>query len=147
MYITGTYIKPSIIIAYVPPFTIIQPVGGTIREGTDYTFSVGVIGSPPFTYRWYKNNLPIGYGTEKDLPIFNATLNDDAEYYCVVSNNGYLIQSNTVKLNVFIPPVIVKQPISINTNPNNTVFFDTLATGSDPLIYNWYKENHTEWYN
>ena len=141
MYITGTYIKPSIIIAYVPPFTIIQPVGATIREGTDYTFSVGVIGSPPFTYRWYKNNLPIGYGTDKDLPIFDATLNDDANYYCRISNNSYTIQSNTVKLNVLTPPVIVTQPTSINTNPSTTVFFNTSATGSDPIVYNWYKEN------
>ena len=141
MYITGTYIKPSNIIAYVPPFTIIQPVGGTIREGTDYTFSVGVIGSPPFTYRWYKNNLPIGYGTEKDLQIFDATVNDDANYYCVISNNGYSAQSDTVKLNVLTPPVIVTQPTSINTNPSTTVFFNTSATGSGPITYDWYKEN------
>jgi hypothetical protein len=139
MYITGTYIQPSLIIAYVPPFTIIQPVGGTIREGTDYTFTVGVIGSPPFTYRWYKNNLPIGYGTDKNLPIFSATTNDDAYYFCRISNNGYTTQSDTVKLNVLTPPVIVTQPTSINTNPSTTVFFNTSATGSAPITYNWYK--------
>jgi hypothetical protein len=141
MYITGKYIKPSNIISYVPPFTIIQPAGGTISEGTDYTFTVGVIGSPPFTYRWYKNNLPIGYGTDKDLPIFSATVNDDANYYCVISNNRYSIPSDTVKLNVLAAPVITRQPISINTNPSTTIFFDASATGSTPLIYNWYKEN------
>ena len=139
MYITGTYIQPSNIIAYVPPFTIIQPVGGTIREGTDYTFTVGVIGSPPFTYRWYKNNLPISYGTDKDLPIFDSTVNDDAYYFCRISNNGYTTQSDTVKLNVLTPPVIVTQPTSINTNPSTTVFFNTSATGSAPITYNWYK--------
>lgn len=141
MYITGTYIKPSNIIAYVPPFTIIQPVGGTIREGDDYTFSVGVIGSPPFTYRWYKNNLPIGYGTDEDLPIFDATINDDANYYCIISNNKYSVQSNTVKLNILAVPVIVRQPTSINANPNTTIFFDVSAIGSNPITYDWYKEN------
>jgi len=141
MYIKGKYIKPSTIIAYGAPFTIIQPVGGTIREGTDYTFSVGVIGSPPFTYRWYKNNLPIVSGTDKDLQIFNASVNDDANYYCVISNNGFFLQSNTVRLNVLAPPVIVTQPISINTNPNITIFFNTSATGSNPITYDWYKQN------
>jgi hypothetical protein len=141
MYITGTYIKPSNIIAYVPPFTIIQPVGETIREGTDYTFTVGVIGSPPFTYRWYKNNLPIVTGTNQNLPIVNAIINDDAYYYCIISNNGYTTQSDTVKLNVLIPPVIVTQPTSINTNPSTTIFFNASATGSDPLIYDWYKRS------
>jgi hypothetical protein len=141
MYITGTYIQPSLIIAYVPPFTIIQPIGGTIREGTNYTFTVGVMGSPPFTYRWYKNNLPIAYGTDKDFPIFNATANDDANYYCVISNNKYSIQSDTVKLNVIDGISITRQPISINTNPSTTIFFDVSATGSGPITYDWYKEN------
>jgi hypothetical protein len=141
MYIKGTYIQPSNIITYVPPSIIKQPIEATIVSNADYTFSVGVIGSPPFTYRWYKNNLPIGYGTDKDLPIFNATANDDAYYFCRISNNSYTTQSDTVKLNVLTPPVIATQPISITTNPNTTIFFNVSATGSTPIIYNWYKEN------
>jgi len=141
MYITGKYIQPSNIIAYVAPYTIIQPVGGTIKEGTDYTFIVEVIGSPPFTYRWYKNNTPIGYGIDKQLILVNVTTNDDAYYYCKITNNSYTINSDTVKLNVLTPPVIVTQPTSINTNPNTTINFTTSATGSSPITYNWYKAN------
>ena len=142
MYIKGTYIKNSNIIGYVPPAIIQQPTGATIASSIDYKISVRVIGSQPFTYRWYKNDLPIGYGIDKDLTIFNATFNDDAYYFCRISNNRYTIQSDTVKLNVLIPPVIVTQPASINTNPNTTVFFTTSATGSDPVTYNWYKSNN-----
>lgn len=141
MYITGKYIKPSNIIAYVPPFTIIQPVGATIAEGSSYTFSVGVIGSPPFTYKWYKNNLPIGYGNDKELPIFDSTGLDDAYYYCIISNNKYSTQSDTVKLNVITSLSIVTQPISIQTNPNTTVFFNVSATGTGTITYNWYKDS------
>jgi len=143
MYIKGTYIQPSLIIAFVPPFTIIQPIGGTIKEGNNFTISVRVIGSPPFTYRWYKNNSPIQNGTNPDLPISNATINDDAYYFCRISNNSsknsYTTDSNTVKLNVLASPVIVTQPTSINTNPSTTIFFSASATGSVPITYNWYK--------
>jgi hypothetical protein len=146
MYIKGTYIQPSIIIAFVPPFTIIQPVGGTIKEGNNFTLSVRVIGSPPFTYKWYKNNVPITNGGDNpDLIITNAGLNDDAYYYCRISNNSsinsYTTNSDTVKLNVLVAPVIVTQPTSINTNPNTTINFTTSATGSSPITYNWYKAN------
>jgi hypothetical protein len=141
MYITGKYIKPSNIISYVPPFIVKQPVEGTISIGSDYTFFVDLIGSPPFYYKWYKNDIPIGSGTDKELIIYDATLNDDASYYCVISNKSYSVQTDTVKLNIIIPPSIVLQPVSINTNPNTTIFFNVSATGSSPITYNWYKEN------
>ena len=141
MYIKGTYIKPSNIIAYNSPFTITGPVGGTIRVGDNYTLSVDVVGVPPFYYKWYKNSIEIPSQISNQLIITNATLNDDASYYCVISNNSFSKQSNTVKLNVYEPPLIVKQPVSINTNPNTTVFFDASATGSSPITYNWYKGN------
>jgi hypothetical protein len=141
MYIKGTYIKPCTIIAYVPPFTIIQPKGATIGEGGTHTFSVRVIGSPPFTYRWYKNGVPITTATDKDFVITNATTNDDADYYCIISNNKHSLQTITVKLNVLKYPVIIKQPVSIRANPNTTIYFDTSANGSDPLTYSWYKED------
>jgi hypothetical protein len=140
-FTTGKYIKPSNIISYVPTSIVVQPIGDTISIGSDYTFSVEVIGSPPFYYKWYKNNIPIVSGTNKQLSIYNATSNDDASYYCVISNDKYSVQSNTVQLNVIPSPFIVKQPTSINTNPNTTIFFDVSAIGSDPLMYNWYKEN------
>jgi len=146
MYIKGTYIQPSIIIAFVPPSIIRQPVGGTIKEGNNFTLSVQVVGSPPFTYKWYKNNVSIANGGDNsDLIITNAGLNDDAYYYCKISNNSsknsYTTNSDTVKLNVLVAPVIVTQPTSINTNPNTTINFTTSAIGSTPITYNWYKEN------
>lgn len=139
MYITGTYIKPNIIISYVPPFTIIQPVGAIIPKGYDYTFRVEAIGTPPFAYKWYKNGVLLETETQNYLTIINATETDTANYYCVISNNSYSTQSDTVELLVLDKLFIVTQPVSINTNPNTTVFFNTSAIGATPITYDWYK--------
>lgn len=141
MYIKGTYIKPSVIIAYVTP-VIIQPIkGGMIAVNGSFTFSVDAIGSPPLKYSWYKNGVPILNQKNSTYIISNAALSNDANYYCKVSNNSYTINSNTVRLQVLNPVSIVTQPTTIYLNPNDTGFLMVSGIGSEPIIYSWYKDN------
>ena len=142
MYFKAKHIKPSNIIFYGLPSIVTQPTGATISLNSSHTFSIKVIGSPPLYYNWYKNDVLIPNETNKELVISNATLNDDANYFCRVTNDKFTIQSNTVKLNVLLKPSIATQPLSVNTNPSSTVCFDVSATGSAPFTYNWYRNNN-----
>lgn len=141
MYIaTGTYIKNSNIISYVPPVILKQIEGSLIPVGTNYTFFIKVRGSRPLKYTWYKNNSVISVTTVPSFTINNATLNDDAYYFCEVSNNSFAVTSVTVKLNVREFVGIITQPLDVYVNPNANAFFTLSVSGSDPLTYKWYKD-------
>jgi hypothetical protein len=141
MYIKGKYIKPSIIISYVTPVITKSLVGGTISINSSFTFSIQVAGSPPLRYSWYKNNVLISNQNNSTFTINNASINDDAYYYCKVSNDKYTVNSEPVKLTVLYPVGITTQPNTLYVNPNQTDFFTVSVSGSDPIIYNWYKDN------
>lgn len=141
MYITtGTYVKHTNIISYVSPVILKQIEGTLIPVGSNYTFNIKVKGSRPLKYTWYKNNVPIGVTTVPSFSVTNATLSDDGYYFCEVSNNSFSIRSVTVKLDVREYVGIITQPQAVFVNPNANTFFTLSVSGSEPILYNWYKD-------
>lgn len=136
----GSYKKHTHIISYVPPTIIIQPVGDIKNVGSDYTFTISAKGSNPLTYQWYKNNFPILGENYTELNLTNLQLIDDAEYYCEISNNGYLVNSDVVKLNILDTLSFVTQPSSVEVNQNSNIFFSVSVITSSPVTYKWYKD-------
>jgi len=141
MYIKGTYIKPSFIIAYVTPVITQSLKGGVVGLNGSFTFTVKAIGSPPLTYSWFRNDVPIINQKNSTYIISNAALSNDANYYCKVSNNSYTVKSNIVRLQVLKPVSIVTQPTTLYLNQNDTDFLTVSGIGSEPIVYNWYKNN------
>jgi alpha-tubulin suppressor-like RCC1 family protein len=137
----GSYKKHTHIISYVPPTIITQPVGGTKNVGSSHKFTILAKGSRPLTYQWYKNSTIIVGETSKELNLTNLQVSDDANYYCEVRNNGYLITSNTVKLTVLVDISFITQPTSLQVNPNSNVSFTASAVGTPPISYKWYKNS------
>ncbi len=75
-----------------PPTITQQPAARTVSEGTNATFTVQAIGDAPLAYRWQKNNTNLSNGgsisgaTAATLTIAAATVADEANYRCVVTN-------------------------------------------------------------
>ena len=70
-----------------PVAIMVQPQSLAISEinGTA-SFSVTAGGLPPLSYRWYRNNAPVG-GNSPTLSLSGLTMADNgAEFLCVVSN-------------------------------------------------------------
>ena len=140
MYIKGSYIKPNIIVSYIAPYIVQQPVGGTIGIGDSFTFSIKAKGTN-ITYKWYKNGFIILGENSDTFSINNATGTDQDYYYCIVSNNHGSITSDRVFLTVSGAVYIVTQPISVTVNPDTTVNFNISAIGTEPITYRWYKND------
>jgi hypothetical protein len=143
MYIkNGSFKKHTYIISYVPPIILSQPIGGTVQIYDPFNFRVKVRGSAPIEYQWYKNNKKIIGAQSDTLNIPSCVQLDDAIYYCKITNNRNVIYTNTVKLNVLAPPLIIEDPISLSAIPLQNISFSVSAIGSEPLTYNWYKDNN-----
>ena len=62
----------------------LNPTNAIYYTGSSNTFSVGVSGSPPFSYQWYQDGAPIGGATNGSYTY--AVLLGTNTYYCAVTN-------------------------------------------------------------
>jgi hypothetical protein len=69
-----------------PPEITLQPVGQTVYEGTDVTFTVEATGNPQPIYKWYKDGEPIAGATSATLVIENADDASQGDYTVRVTN-------------------------------------------------------------
>ena len=96
-------ISPPLPWSPIPPTFVVQPVGGTITAGDDFTFSVEVTGSLPLTYQWYKSSTAITGETSTSYTITSASVSDTTYYSVIASNAGGSMPSNTAYLTVNQP--------------------------------------------
>ncbi len=93
-------ISPPLPWAPVPPTIVVQPVGGTVAAGSDYTFTFEATGSLPLTYTWNKNGNTISGETNTSLTIVSASVSDSGTYYATANNAGGSVSTNQVNLQV-----------------------------------------------
>jgi hypothetical protein len=93
-------VQPPLPWSPVPPTIVVQPVGGTIAVGNDYTFNVEATGSVPLNYQWYKGGNQISGATLTSFTIISASLSDSNTYNVSVNNAVGSVFSNSVTLNV-----------------------------------------------
>jgi hypothetical protein len=112
------------------------------------TFTILANGSEPLNYRWQKNSTNLNevghYSgvTTTTLTITSAVATDAASYRCVVTNAYGSTNTGLATLtvtNVNTPPSITQQPSNHSVFPGGTANFAILASGSDPLSYQWQK--------
>lgn len=83
-----------------------QPAGASRNVGQSVTFSVGVLGTPPFTYQWYKNGVAISGATSSTYTIGTLIGGDAGTYYVIVADTfGNSVQSANAVLAVNTPVV------------------------------------------
>ena len=119
-----------------------QPVSQTVNVGSAVTFSVTATGTEPLSYQWYKNSTAISGATGSSYTINSVKTGDAGSYYVIVSNNIGSATSSVATLTVNAPasaPVIVTQPVSQTVDVGQNVRFSVVATGTEPMNYQWLK--------
>jgi pectate lyase len=119
-----------------------NPEDQTALIGQDATFNVLASGTLPLGYQWYYNtNTVLTNATSSTLTLTNVQLAGAGTYSVVVTNAYGSVTSAVAQLTVSTPaaPSITVQPQDqINVLPGATATFSVVASGSDPLSYQWY---------
>lgn len=125
----------------IPAAILLQPSSQTVLLGSQVSFSVGAIGTPPLRYRWFKENEPIPGATDRVLTLKQVTLADRGRYTVEVRDAESVLMSEEAVLDVTIPVVITKQPESQAVVAGNSVIFSVEATTVAPLSFQWFKND------
>jgi PKD repeat protein len=124
---------------YDAPSITNQPAGQTVSVGSNVTFSVGALGSPPLGYAWLLNNAPINHATNATLTIPNAQLTNAGNYSVAVTDlTGGIVTSSppaTLTVNSSVPVAGFTNNPASGPAPLTVNFYDT-STGS-PTNSNW----------
>jgi hypothetical protein len=123
-----------------------QPVDTSLLAGDNLTLNLSCVGTFPISAQWRKDNT--NYGSlsvtnigDVDLSINNIQNSDEGNYDCVLTNIVGSVTSNKALVYINKPPAFVLEPLSGTVQVNDTFTFTTNATGTNPIAYQWIKEN------
>jgi hypothetical protein len=114
-----------------------QPTDQTIAVGGTAQFSVQADGVPAPRYQWYWNNVLMTDATNATLSITDARLSDAGTFRVQLKNSHGTLSSETAKLTVLAPPLIVTSPASRSVRSGKPVAFSVTANGTKPFSYQW----------
>ena len=145
--ITITEVRVDLVSVATPPSIDFDPQDQSALVGQDTSFSVQASGTVPLGYQWYYNtNTVLTNATSSILTLTNVQLTDAGGYSVVVSNAYGSATSAVAQLTVSLPvaPSIITQPQDqANILPGATATFSVIASGTDPLSYQWYFNANT----
>lgn len=123
------------------PAIEVQPKGQTNSAGSNVTFTVQAIGTPPLRYRWYFNGSPLAGQTASRTTLNNVQAVNAGDYHAVVSNDYGSEVSAPATLTVLpAAPMITRQPTSLLALLGGRADLTGSALGSAPLAYQWARD-------
>jgi hypothetical protein len=128
----------SVVVRVVEPPALRTPLSNqTVSIGDAVSFLADVSGTPPLTFQWFKNGLPLPGATAAMLRIPVVGPGDLASYRVVVTGPAGTLASDSVSLLLRVPVTINLQPASQNANTGANVQLKVGASGSAPISYQW----------
>lgn len=124
-----------------PPVIITNPVSLSAVPSTTASFSIDVVGSEPFTYTWYKNEILYSTSTSSSLFINNVKKSDEGIFYVEISNNIGNVTSLTASLFVYNKIEIVTQPDDFSFSIGQNGLISLNCVGTTPITAQWRKNN------
>jgi Concanavalin A-like lectin/glucanases superfamily len=116
---------------------VTDPTDETNYSGLPVTFSVTAAGTPPLTYIWMSNSVPVG----PNAPLWTFTAqypaNNNANIEVIVTNAYGSVTSPVVTLTVLTNLNFVSPPGSIARNVGSHAAFHVTANGAVPITYQW----------
>ena len=136
---TATSSAASLTVTMAPAITT-QPAAQTVTAGQTATFTVQATGTPTLRYQWKKGGTNIDGATSSSYTTPATSLADSGAVYSVeVINDLGKVTSNDASLTVTVAPVITTQPAAQSVAAGQTASFSVVATGTQPLAYQWKK--------
>ncbi|NPV63084.1 MAG: hypothetical protein HPY61_10750 [Methanotrichaceae archaeon] len=122
------------------PSILIQPQSQAVCEGSQVTFSVLASGTEPFSYQWMKDGIEIPGASSSNYTIASASTYDAGGYSVIVGNSCARAESEIAALEIYLKPSVLIQPKSQVACEGSQVTFSVLASGTEPLSYQWMKD-------
>jgi uncharacterized protein YdaL len=130
---------PVALTVNIPPFITNQPAAQQVNISSNATFTVGAGGDAPLVYQWWFNTTNLLAGaTNSILTLTNAQTTNAGGYSVIITNNYGAVTSTAAALTLFTAPVITNPPVAQSVVLGNTAVFSVGATGSQPLLYQWW---------
>jgi hypothetical protein len=123
----------------VIPRFITQPMSATLPAGTNLILAGTASGSEPISYLWLHNNVEVAGASQTFLTLTSLEPTDGGGYALVAFNVVGSSTSAVANVTVTVtPPAFVTQPTSASVLAGGSVSFTSLATGNNPLQYQWF---------
>ncbi len=122
-----------------PPIIVNQPQDATVHAGGGANFAVVSLGAGVLSYQWRKNGNPLSGATTSTLVLTSIQVADAGVYSVAVSNAGGTTLSRDAVLAVQ-DPFIDLPPVDRRAAAGETVRFEVIAGGTQPLGYQWSKD-------
>ncbi len=125
---------------FQPPTIIAQPVGVATNAGSRVVLAIGVTGTTPLNYRWWKKLLTTNTlaGFSNQLVFNSVTASNAGDYFVVVTNLAGAATSQVATVTVLTKPAFVSHPASVVTNEGASATFIASVTGSAPFTFQWW---------
>ena len=121
----------------IAPAITVQPESTDVLIGNPFTVDVGVGGTAPFAYQWFKEGVAMDGGTAASLSVSSASSNHAGIYHVVVANSAGSAQSANATVRVIPHIVITQQPTNQNVAPGAALTLAAQASSVLPLSYQW----------
>ncbi len=115
----------------------LQPQSQAVAAGSSAVFTVAATGFGSLSYQWRFNGVNLAGATGTSLTLANVQPANVGSYTVVVTNSLGSATSTAATLTVWVPPVIATQPQSRTNGVGTVATFSVLATGTEPLGYQW----------
>ncbi len=125
---------------YSPLVWVLKPKGARAIAGEEAVFTIEVAGSEPIEYSWRFNSQVIEGATGPVLTVANASKANEGSYQVVMKNPAGSLVGEEVKLTVVQPVVILGQPEGATKLLGQALTLTVVASGSEPLEYQWHKD-------
>ena len=120
----------------VPAFRS-HPMDQVVPAGGRALFSPEIEGALPMKYQWRKNGIPIVGENEASLVLENVSVEDEGSYSVSAENGFGRATSVGGLLNVKFPPKVTAPLVNQTVRVGSSVEFVVTAAGSEPLSYEW----------
>jgi hypothetical protein len=109
-----------------PPIIISQPSSQIAQAGATATMFVNVVGTPPVSFQWYENGLPIRGRTNSILRLRQIIDGDEGDYTAVITDSEGSVTTAVASVTVIDPPPAPLIPTNIVDTTTNS------GSGSQP---------------
>jgi len=123
----------------LPTVVTLPPLGGEFREGQALSLSVTVTGSPPFSYRWFRNGLLLSGASSSSYAIASIALGDAGSYHVEVTGRGGMAATNGTAVTVISLPRFTGQPVNAVVESGLNAAFAVTVVGDPAPTLQWFR--------
>lgn len=117
-----------------------QPDRASLCAGDDVTLQVEAMGSPPITYQWQKDGVPLDGATNPQLQLTSVSALEEGVYTCVMTNPCETQMSQPAMIDFVDSITVLEHPIGGDFCEGDGIDLRVIASGESPLSYQWQKD-------